>query len=92
MELGVFSVYDSKAGAYLRPFYERNAATALRSFEEACRDTQSNFYKYAADYTLFDIGKWDEEDGEIRMNEAKYPLGNAIEFTEQPAPALEVAR
>lgn len=76
----VFSVYDSKAQAYLQPFYAVNAAVALRTFERAVRDETSDFNRYAPDYTLFEIGLWDQDTGELQAHAAKISLGVAVEF------------
>lgn len=77
---GVFSVFDSKAAAFLPPFVCRNAGVALRSFESAANDSGHDFHRYAADYTLFQIGVWDAENGSVVMSEAKVSLGVAVQF------------
>lgn len=61
----VFSVYDVKAGAYLPPFFARTRAVAIRSFCAAVRDVGHDFHKYAEDYSLFEIGAFDEMSGEL---------------------------
>lgn len=76
----VFAVYDSKAAAYLPPFFCRNAGVALRSFEAAAKDASHDFNKYAADYTLFHIGSFDEVNGVLIPLGANVNLGCAIQF------------
>jgi len=89
----VFSVFDSKVGAFLTPFFSRNRATALRSFTSAVQDTSTDFYRYAGDYTLFEIGEWDAEKGVFSQHEAKVNLGLASQFlelaVEPPTPIKE---
>ncbi len=79
----VFSVFDSKVGAFLTPFFCKNRAVALRSFMSACQDVGSDFHRYAGDYTLFEIGEWDPEKGNWKQHEAKQNLGLASQFLEE---------
>lgn len=76
----VYAIRDSKAEAYLSPFVERTKATALRAFANAAADPNHNFHRYAGDYTLFEIGEWDECKGVVRMYSTHINLGNAIEY------------
>lgn len=87
----VFSIYDSKAEAYLRPFYAPNHAVALRWFESACQDPSHDFHRYAADYTLFHIGHFNELTGEHIPNEngVQVNLGNALTFVNMAEGGLE---
>ncbi len=78
----IFSVFDSKVGAFLTPFFSPNRATALRSFITACQDSKSDFHRYAGDYTLFELGEWSPEKGEFKQHEAKVNLGLASQFIE----------
>jgi len=79
----IFSIYDSKAEAYLQPFFAPTKAYAIRQFTQAANDESADFHKFAADYTLFELGSWDEQTGTIAPNEAKTALGSAIEYINQ---------
>lgn len=83
MFLKVFSVYDSKAKAFLQPFFCVNAAVAVRSFESAVNDQRHDFHRYAGDYTLFEIGEFHESEGRLVGLEAKVSLGVAVEFLKE---------
>ena len=76
----VFSVYDSKAEAYLQPFFAQTRGVAIRQFEAAANSVEHNFYRFGADFTLFHIGQWDEHDGTLVMFEVKDSLGTALQF------------
>ncbi len=76
----IFCVFDSKAEAFLQPFFSVNRAVALRSFTQACQDGQSDFHRFAGDYSLFEIGDWSSEKGELVMYEAKVNLGLASQY------------
>lgn len=78
--LKMFTVYDSKAEAYLPPFYSKSKGEALRSFTDAVNDPQSQLNKHPEDYTLFEVGDFDENLGGFIILEAKTALGTAIDF------------
>jgi len=80
MKANMYTVYDSKTQAYLQPFQARTRGEAIRSFTEAVNDQKTMFYKYPSDYTLFELGEWDDEDGKITMLEAKTNIGLATHF------------
>lgn len=91
----MFSVYDSKAAAYLPPFHSQTIATAIRAFEGAVRDEASPFHTHAADYTLFCIGSFDESTGILTAAEPHVSLGLADQYlvkTPFPSPALQEAK
>lgn len=77
----VFSVFDCKAEAHLQPIFAPTNAVAIRIFIEAAMDQNHNFHKYAADYTLFEIGTFNEETAELKALPALNNLGNALALT-----------
>lgn len=83
----IFSCYDSKAEAYLNPFLLRSRGEALRSFENVVNtpDNNSWIYKNPEDYTLFEIGEFDERTGVIKAYEAKVSLGSGNDFKKSEA-------
>lgn len=65
MTLLLFSVFDSKAEAFLRPFLAETKGLAARSFTDACNDPEHEMCKHAEDYTLFCVGEFDQVTGEL---------------------------
>nr|QJB19907.1 MAG: nonstructural protein [Microvirus sp.] len=76
----MFSVHDSKAEAYLAPIYFKSTGEAMRAFETSCQDQNSNFYKYPADFTLVELGEFDEQSASIATHAQPRILSNAAEF------------
>jgi len=76
----VFSVFDVKAGAYLRPFFEANVETALRAVARAALDPSHNFCMFGGDYSLFHLGEWDEKAGVIMQFDAHVNLGTMVQI------------
>lgn len=79
MKLKMFCIYDSKVEAYNTPFFQRSTGEALRSFEDAANQ-QEGMKSHAEDYTLFELGEWDDGTAELVMLSTPRPLGKAIEF------------
>lgn len=66
MELIMYTVWDSKADAYIQPFFSVNNAVAIRSFQSACQDQAHDFHRHAADYTLFRLAKFNQATGDLQ--------------------------
>lgn len=67
MKLALFSVRDSAAEAFMRPFPAPTAGMAVRNFtDEANRaDPQNPMYAHPSDYELYHVGFFDEETGKL---------------------------
>lgn len=89
MKLKMFSIYDSKAEAFLQPFFSQTTGTAIRSFESAANEVGHDFNKYAGDYTLFELGEFDQESGKTTSRESQLNLGLAMAFIRKPTPDLQ---
>lgn len=76
--LKIFTVYDSKAEAYLQPFFAPTIAVAIRSFTKAADNPSHDFHHFPGDFTLFELGEWDEQAGTTFMYDAQVSLGLAL--------------
>lgn len=82
MDIKIFAVYDSAAKAYLKPFFSPTLPLARRMFSEAVNTAGSQFEKYAACYTLFEIGLFDDQTGQIDSMAIHTNLGNGLVYIE----------
>lgn len=80
-KLIMFSVYDGKAQCFSRPFFEKNVAGAMRSWEEACKEPSSPFCKYPSDFVLYQIGEFDEDTGKFEDFQPVRMLSAALDFS-----------
>jgi hypothetical protein len=87
----IFSIHDSKAEAYLPPIYFKTAAEAIRAFSTACEDSQTQFFKYPADFTLVELGEFDEPTASIATHKLPRILSNASEFKPKYATQQQVS-
>lgn len=63
MLLKVFCILDVKANAYVSPMYFRRVEEAQRSFSISANDPKSDYFNYAEDYVLCEIGTYDDDTG-----------------------------
>ncbi len=61
----LFTVFDSVAERYMKPFWGTNIASAIRGFADACKDPESPFFDHVEDYFLYQIATFDEVTGEV---------------------------
>lgn len=83
MKLKMYSVYDSKVEAYLQPFFMRTRGEALRAFQTTVSDPGTHFYLSPGDFTLFEIGEYDDSNGMVEQPLAIENLGNGMQFKKQ---------
>jgi len=77
----LYSVNDAKAGFYGNPFSARTNSEAMRNFQQAINDTNPNnlMNAHPADFSLFEIGEFDDETGQITPIAPKH-LANGVDF------------
>lgn len=64
----IYAVYDSKGQSYTPPFFDHAEGRALRTFADCCNDTEHQFGKHPEDYTLFNLGEYDDNLGTITQD------------------------
>ncbi|AXH76683.1 MAG: nonstructural protein [Microviridae sp.] len=78
----LFSVYDSKARTYCNPFTAINQAVAIRDFTQAAHDPASHINKFPTDYTLVELGEYDDENATMNLHQNPVVLGLASNYLE----------
>lgn len=74
----IYSVFDSKAECFTQPFFAHTRGVAVRMFKAACVDPNHDFHKFADDYTLFELGEFDDQAATFDVHEAPVSLGLAL--------------
>jgi len=64
MITNVYSIRDSLAEIYNKPFTEINNATAIRAFSQSMQQTKNK-----EDYVLYHIGTFDDNAGSFTVND-----------------------
>lgn len=86
MILKIYTVYDAGVKAYMPPFTMRHSGEATRAFRESVNDPKSNLAKYPSDFTLFEIGSYDDSSAKIDVLSTPVSLGVAVEFLDSAPP------
>ncbi len=76
----IFGIYDSKVGAYLQPFFMQSPGAAIRALTDLVRDPTHNFAKYSEDFTLFELGSYDDVNSKFDLLNTPHSLGILVEF------------
>lgn len=76
----IYCVYDAKAEAYLQPFFCDSKGLAIRGFTDEVNKPTSPFNKWAADFTLFELGSFDDSSAKFLLHSTPISVGVALEF------------
>lgn len=89
MKLNMFSIFDVKAQAYITPFFFQTEGQARRTFGDCVNDSNHAFFLHPADYVLFHIGEFDNDQGVITPFVAPKSLGPGTEYIVQNIPTVD---
>lgn len=78
MKLKIFAVYDTAVAAYMQPFFMQSKGAAIRGWLDAAEDPKTQFNKHPGDFTLFELGEYDEETGKFENALTPINLGTAL--------------
>jgi len=77
----LFTIYDEKAEVFLPPFFVPTIGLATRAFADCINGDGHQFAKHPQDYTLFQLGHFDDHSAEMVAADKK-SLGNGVEYVE----------
>jgi len=63
MSIKVFVLKDDKHGTFKTPFFNTHVGDVLRSVEVALRDPKSTISQFPYDYSLWELGNFEESTG-----------------------------
>lgn len=81
----IFTIYDSKAGAYLPPFFLPTVPMATRVFGDCVNDPTHQFSKHPLDYTLVHVGQFNDQNADIEIIKHKI-IGTGADFKIEEMP------
>jgi hypothetical protein len=80
MKFEIFSVYDSKAETFGTPMFFGAKGQAIRAFDDQANSgPESVIFNHPGDFTLFQIGVFDSDTGEI-IPSSPHSLGTGVEY------------
>lgn len=77
----MFSIYDSKAEAYMQPFFAVEAGVAKREFGNLVADSSHPIGQHPEDYTLFVLANWNMGTGTVTPENAPLAIANGLDYT-----------
>lgn len=80
MKLKVFTIFDNAVKAFNNPFYMLTRAEAIRAFTIESNSNDSKIAMSPHDYSLYFIGNYDTETGQIDQTDGLVNLGSALTF------------
>ena len=80
MLIRCYGIYDSKAQAFLQPFWSRSNGDAMRNFEDVAKDVKTPIGMHPGDYQLYEIGSFDDQDGRLSHLEPTKLLCNGADY------------
>ncbi len=78
----IMTVYDNKAKAYLPPFFLPAVGMASRTFADCVNSDDHQFGRHPQDYTLFELGTFEDNKATFDIFPAPVSVGNGVEFLE----------
>ncbi len=60
MKMNIYSIYDTAAAVYMRPFFCQADGQAMRMFSDISTDAEHDVGKHPEDYSLVRLGRWND--------------------------------
>lgn len=80
MKLKVFTVFDSKAETFARPFFMKTVGEAIRSWVDVVNDSTTAFSKHPQDFVLYEVASYDDANGQFENIIPPVSHGAAAEY------------
>ena len=82
MIVKMFSVYDSKVKSYAQPFFAPTKGAAIRMFSDLVADSSTMVAKHPGDFTLFEIGSYDDQTAGVVALITPESCGLALDYVQ----------
>lgn len=76
----MFSIRDDCAQAFINPFFYPTVQMAERAFQDTVNDPKTSIHAHPEHYTLYQVGTFLPETGEVVGESSPICIGKAIEY------------
>jgi len=76
----MFAILDGKSGIYNQPWSAVSTGVALRMFSDIVNDPKTAISRHPEDYTICELGSFDDNTGTFEGLVSPKPLGNAASY------------
>ncbi|AXL14824.1 nonstructural protein [Microviridae sp.] len=80
MKVKIFAIHDSKINAHMAPFTMLNEHQAIRAFSDMVNSRDHVIGQNPGDYTLFELGEFDDNSGEIHPRASRHSHANGVDL------------
>lgn len=77
MKQKIFAPFDSKLQVWMTPMFFQHSGQAERLWKDLCNEPNSTLSKYPQDFTLYQIGEYDDETAQLTSLAAPVQLMSA---------------
>lgn len=84
MLVKLFAIYDGKGEFYTPPLAFKTTGEAIRAFSDTVNERGHQMNRHPEDYTLFQIGTYDDAKGFLIADDANTALGLGLEYAMTP--------
>lgn len=76
MKLKIFAIYDSKSEVFDKPMYAKTTQEMIRDLSYVVNkpNEQNKLYLYPSDFTLFELGEYDDNTGKTECLSTPHAL------------------
>lgn len=97
MKKGIYSIFDKKSDVFANPMFFLKDGEATRTFSDITNDPKTTIYSHPEDYSLYMIGTFNDNSGEIVKNNPKHIVNATtvksihppVDLTQMPLDALQ---
>lgn len=82
----IYSVKDNAVEAYGKPFHAPTKGFAIRSFSDEVNRPDSQLAKHPEDFSLYELGTWDNQKGNYTNLPEPQFIGKASDFINSEIP------
>lgn len=82
MKLKLFCIFDSKVGAFNKPFAARTNGEAIRMFESAVKAESGGMRGFENDFSLYEVASFDDISAMFDVPKAPNQIAVATQFVE----------
>lgn len=76
----VYAIFDIKSESYTQPSFMQNDAVARRSVHHLIENPGSTYHSHPEDYTLYNLGTYDERTGTFDLLTDYYPVAKFLDI------------
>lgn len=89
MILQVLAVYDSKARAYLTPWFSSQVAVGVRTFMQAANTPGHQICEHPEDFTIMHLGTFNDDNAKFDLKDVPINLGMASQYKTLGSPDVQ---